>query len=101
MGVSGPAGYFWKMGQAANSFATTTTNLDGLIIAEASHSAPLWYSNPANRNLVLTADMDANARLGGVLGRRIIAMPLAADHFNGLAQVVNQLTTGKAATSRE
>lgn len=93
LGVSGSGGYFWKMGQAANTFFTTTTNLDGLLAFSLLYGQPLWYA--ANRSTVTSANTDANAQLGGAGGRRIIALPLAIDHFNGFAQEVNKLTVGR------
>jgi hypothetical protein len=95
LGVSGPGGYFWKMGQAANTFATTVTNLDGLLAFSLLYQQPLWYSNFANRNAVTSGNSDTNAQLGSAGGRRILALPLAIDHLNGFAQEVNKLKEGR------
>lgn len=87
------AGYLLTLGQAPNTFADTYCNPDGLVAFMRKGTDPEWYFQ--NRHKLTSRD-GQTASLNGSANRYILAMPMAAEHFNGFAQAVNQLTAGKA-----
>jgi hypothetical protein len=85
--------YFLTLGQAPNTFANTYCNMDGLVAFSRNGGSASWYAQNRHR---LTSRDGQTASLTGSADRFILAMPMAAEHFNGFAQAVNQLKTGKA-----
>jgi hypothetical protein len=87
------AGYLLTLGQAPNTFANTYCNPDGLVAFTRKGTDAAWYFE--NRHKLTSRD-GLTASLNGSANRYVLAMPMAAEHFNGFAQAVNQLKTGKA-----
>jgi hypothetical protein len=84
LGDANAGGRFMKAGG--------TQNLDGLVQFDANDSNGLWY--PQWRFLMLSGNSDI-PRVAGGSTAYLIAMPLEVPHFNGMAQAVNQIESGK------